>query len=107
MKRFIDTIRNIWTIEELRNRILLTILMVSIYRLGSYVVLPGVNIDVLKASASSQSGGIVGLINMFSGGAFFKSINFWTWHNALYHGVHYYSAFGNGRTIFSKTATRR
>jgi len=73
MKRFIDTIRNIWTIEELRNRILLTILMVSIYRLGSYVVLPGVNIDVLKASASSQSGGIVGLINMFSGGAFLRA----------------------------------
>lgn len=73
MKRFIDTIRNIWTIEELRSRIILTILMVSIYRLGSYVVLPGVNIDVLKASASSQSGGIVGLINMFSGGAFLRA----------------------------------
>ena len=74
MKRFIDTLRNIWTIEELRQRILLTLGMVLIYRLGSYVVLPGVNIDALNAASnSSQAGGIVGLINMFAGGAFLRA----------------------------------
>ena len=74
MKRFFDTLRNIWTIEELRQRILVTLGLVLIYRLGSYVVLPGVNVDALKAAQSSQeAGGIVGLINMFAGGAFLRA----------------------------------
>lgn len=74
MKRFIDTLRNIWTIEELRQRILVTLGMVLIYRLGSYVVLPGVNVDALNnATDSNQAGGIVGLINMFAGGAFLRA----------------------------------
>lgn len=74
MKRFLDTLRNIWTIEELRQRILMTLGLVMIYRLGSYVVLPGVNIDALAAATSTQqAGGIVGLINMFAGGAFLRA----------------------------------
>lgn len=74
MKRFIDTLRNIWTIEELRQRILVTLGLVLIYRLGSYVVLPGVNVDALAAASNSnQSGGIIGLINMFAGGAFLRA----------------------------------
>ncbi|MCC6369426.1 MAG: preprotein translocase subunit SecY [Bacteroidia bacterium] len=73
MKRFIDTLRNIWTIEELRQRILVTLGLVLIYRLGSYVVLPGVNIEALNAASSSSQGGIVGLINMFAGGAFLRA----------------------------------
>ena len=74
MKRFFDTLRNIWTIEELRQRILVTLGLVLIYRLGSYVVLPGVNIDALTAARNdSQNGGIVGLINMFAGGAFLRA----------------------------------
>lgn len=74
MKRFFDTLRNIWTIEELRQRILVTLGLVLIYRLGSYVVLPGVNVDALAAASNSnQSGGIVGLINMFAGGAFLRA----------------------------------
>lgn len=74
MKRFIDTLRNIWTIEELRQRILVTLGLVLIYRLGSYVVLPGVNVDALTAASNSnQTGGIVGLINMFAGGAFLRA----------------------------------
>ncbi len=74
MKRFIDTLRNIWTIEELRQRIIVTLGLVLIYRLGSYVVLPGVNIDALNAATSqNDNGGIVGLINMFAGGAFLRA----------------------------------
>jgi preprotein translocase subunit SecY len=74
MKRFFDTLRNIWTIEELRQRILVTLGLVLIYRLGSYVVLPGVNVDALAAASNAnQSGGIVGLINMFAGGAFLRA----------------------------------
>lgn len=76
MKRFINTLRNIWTIEELRQRILVTLGLVLIYRLGSYVVLPGINVDALNAaqrSSDENGGGIVGLINMFAGGAFLRA----------------------------------
>jgi preprotein translocase subunit SecY len=70
MKRLIQTIRNIYKIEELRNRILYTIGIILIYRLGSYVVLPGVNPSELAALQSQTSSGLLGLLNMFSGGAF-------------------------------------
>ena len=73
MKRFFETLRNIWTIEELRQRIIVTLGLVLIYRLGSYVVLPGVNIDALNEAKNSDAGGIVGLINMFAGGAFLRA----------------------------------
>lgn len=74
MKRFLDTLRNIWTIEELRQRIIVTLGLVLIYRLGSYVVLPGINVDALNAAQSTnEAGGIVGLINMFAGGAFLRA----------------------------------
>ncbi len=72
MKRFLETLRNIWAIEELKGRILLTLGLVLIYRLGSYIVLPGVNPDALAAGTTS-SGGLVGLINMFAGGAFSRA----------------------------------
>ena len=66
MKKFITTIRNIFAIEELRERILNTLGMLVIFRLGSYVVLPGVDPSKLKGSAS----GILGLLDTFLGGAF-------------------------------------
>jgi len=74
MKRFINTVRNIWRIEELRQRIVLTLLLILVYRLGTYVVLPGVDAGVLAAAKESQSQeGILGLINIFAGGAFSRA----------------------------------
>lgn len=70
MKQFITTIQNIYKIEELRKRIITTLALVLIYRLGSFVVLPGVNIENLKNFQQQGSDGILGLINIFSGGAF-------------------------------------
>jgi preprotein translocase subunit SecY len=71
MKAFLDTLRNIWKIEELRNRILFTLGMLLIFRFGSYVVLPGIDAGMYKAVlGSGGSGGLVGLINLFSGGGF-------------------------------------
>jgi len=70
MKKLIETIRNIFKIEDLRKRILYTIGVILIYRLGSYVVLPGVDPTQLAALKSQTSGGLLGLLNMFSGGAF-------------------------------------
>lgn len=70
MKRFIQTIRNIYKIEELKKRILYTLGILVIYRLGSYVVLPGVDPSMLGALQKQSSDGLLGLLNMFSGGAF-------------------------------------
>jgi preprotein translocase subunit SecY len=70
MKRFIESIKNIWSIEELRKRILYTLGIILIYRLGSYVVLPGVNPASLSQLKQQSSEGLLGLLNMFSGGAF-------------------------------------
>ncbi len=70
MKKLIETIRNINKIEELRNRILFTLGIILIYRLGSYVVLPGVDPNMLANLKQQGEGGLMGLLNMFSGGAF-------------------------------------
>lgn len=72
MKRLITTLKNIWKIKELRNRILFTIGMLAVFRFGSYIVLPGVIPSVL-ANATQNSGtpnDLLGLINVFTGGAF-------------------------------------
>ena len=70
MKKFIETIKNIFKIEELRNRLLTTFFFVVIYRLGSYIVLPGVDVAVLTEIGSSADSGLMMLLDMFSGGAF-------------------------------------
>ena len=70
MKKFIETLKNIWKIEDLRQRLLITILFVAIYRFGSFVVLPGINPVMLDKLQEQTSGGLLALLDMFSGGAF-------------------------------------
>ena len=70
MKKLIQTIKNIFKIEELRTRILYTLGLLVIYRLGSFIVLPGIDSAQLANLQRSSSEGLVGLLNMFSGGAF-------------------------------------
>ncbi len=70
MKRFINTLKNIWNIKELRTRILYTLGLILIYRIGSFVVIPGVNPGDLAGLQSQTKDGVLGLLNMFSGGAF-------------------------------------
>lgn len=70
MKRFFTTIANIFKIEELRKRLLYTLMLVIVYRLGSYIVIPGIDASQLAALQAKSSEGLVGLLNMFSGGAF-------------------------------------
>ncbi len=70
MKRFIQTIKNIFKIEELRKRIVYTLLLVLVYRLGSYVVIPGIDPTQLANLKSQTATGLLGLLDMFSGGAF-------------------------------------
>ena len=70
MKNMIETLKNIWKIEELRNRILTTLGFLLIYRLGSFVALPGIDPQQLDALQNQTSDGLLGLLNMFTGGAF-------------------------------------
>lgn len=70
MRKAIETLKNIWTIEDLRQRILITILFVSIYRFGSFVVLPGIDPSMLAKLHEQTNEGLLALLNMFSGGAF-------------------------------------
>ena len=68
--KLIDTIRNIWKIDDLRSRILTTLGLILVYRLGSFVVLPGIDPAQLSALEDQTASGILGLLNMFTGGAF-------------------------------------
>ena len=68
--KLIETTKNIWKIEDLRKRITITLLLVLIYRVGCYVVLPGISPSEIDALRSFASGGLMQLLDMFSGGAF-------------------------------------
>ena len=70
MKTLIQTIKNIYKIEELRNRIAYTLLLVVVYRLGSFVVLPGIDPSMLSNLKTQTASGVMGLLDMFAGGAF-------------------------------------
>ncbi|MDE5978471.1 MAG: preprotein translocase subunit SecY, partial [Muribaculaceae bacterium] len=69
--KFVQTLKNIWTIQELRQRLTITVLLVLVYRLGCYVVLPGINPADLEALTNfTNKTGLMQLLDMFSGGAF-------------------------------------
>jgi preprotein translocase subunit SecY len=68
--KFIQTIKNIFKIEDLRARIVYTLIIVALYRLGKYITLPGIDPSMLEGLRSQTSSGIMGLLDMFSGGAF-------------------------------------
>ena len=68
--KIVKTLTNIWRIEDLRTRILITLMFVAIYRFGSYIVLPGVDTDALQGLRNQTEGGLMSLLDMFSGGAF-------------------------------------
>jgi len=69
VKKLFQTLKNIWSIEELRNKILYTLLLILIYRIGTHIVLPGINPTTMQA-AKNANNGLLGLIDAFSGGAF-------------------------------------
>ena len=70
MKKLIETLKNCWRIEDLRQRLLITLLFTAIYRFGSFVVLPGINPGMLEKLQQQTSGGLMSLLDMFSGGTF-------------------------------------
>ena len=70
MKKFIETLKNCWRVEDLRQRLLITLLFTAIYRFGSFIVLPGIDSNELGRLQSQTAGGLMSLLDMFSGGAF-------------------------------------
>ena len=70
MKKLIETLKNCWRVEDLRQRLLVTFLFTAIYRFGSFVVLPGIDPAKLDQLQSQTKGGLMSLLDMFSGGAF-------------------------------------
>jgi preprotein translocase subunit SecY len=72
MKNLIKTIKEIWAVDELKKRILYTLTLILVYRIGSYIVLPGIDADKLSSAAGSDNS-ILNLINMFAGGAFSRA----------------------------------
>ena len=73
MKKFIENIKNIWKVEELRKRIILTLSIILIYRIGSFIILPGVDYTVLAESQSQNTGegnALETLLSLFTGGSF-------------------------------------
>ncbi|MDR0538307.1 MAG: preprotein translocase subunit SecY [Tannerellaceae bacterium] len=68
--RIVNTIKNIWKIEDLKNRILTTLLLVAVYRLGTYIIIPSIDPQSLTALQEQTSSGLLALLDMFSGGAF-------------------------------------
>ena len=71
MKNFFDILTNIWKIEELRERILLTLFLLAIYRIGAQIVLPGIDpVQLSELADRTGGGGLLGVLNMFTGGAF-------------------------------------
>lgn len=73
MKKFVTTLKNIWSIEELRNKIIFTLILLFIYRVGSYIILPGIDPNKLDALHKSASSGMLSLLDAFVGGAFSKA----------------------------------
>ena len=70
MKNLIKTLKNIWSIEDLRGKIIFTLMLIFIYRVGAHIVLPGIDPTALSQLSDQASGGILGLIDTFAGGAF-------------------------------------
>ena len=73
MKKFFETLSNIWKIEELRNRIMITLGLLLVYRIGCQVALPGIDTNQLTGLAEGTDQGILGILNAFTGGAFAKA----------------------------------
>ena len=73
MKKFFESFLNVWKIEELKNRIVLTLLMLLVYRFGAHVTLPGIDATQLHSLAGQTNKGIGSILDMFTGGAFSKA----------------------------------
>ncbi len=105
MRKSIETLKNIWKIEDLRQRILITILFVAIYRFGSYVVLPGINPAMLTQLHKQTSEGFVSLVKHVLWRSVLKCIYFCIGNYAIYFGINCDSAFSDCCSLLSENPT--
>src|SRR6476660_9221519 len=70
MKRFVEAVKNMFPIQDLRNRVLFTLALLAVYRIGAYIPIPGINSVVLDQLFSQAAGSMLGIFNLFSGGNF-------------------------------------
>src|SRR6202171_6497611 len=70
MKRFVEAVKNMFRIQDLRNRVLFTLALLVFYRIGAYIPIPGINVGVLDQLFSQAAGSVLGIFNLFSGGNF-------------------------------------
>lgn len=103
MKGFIQKIRNIWHHEELRKKIGYTLLLLLVYRIGSFIVLPGVDSSKL---AAAESGGLASFLGLFTGGAFSRAAIF-ARRYALYFCFYHYPIARSGSSNCSENAAGR
>jgi len=102
----IDKIKNIFSIPELRFRILFTLGILIIVRVGAHIPIPGVDGEALTGAFSNFQNSLFGLFNTFVGGAFQKASLFFSWYHALHIFIHYHSVNGFCSSLFSETSKR-
>ena len=106
MKKFIETLLNIYNIEELRGRIVTTLTLLLVYRVGAQVVLPGIDsVQLAELANRTDGGGLLGILNAFTGGAFANASVFALGY-ALYFGFHCGPVDGYCSTLLTKITKR-
>jgi preprotein translocase subunit SecY len=104
MKKFFESLANVWKIEGAKNRILITLGILLVYRFGAHVTLPGIDATQINSLAGQTKSGIGSILDMFTGGAFSKASVFALGDYALYFGIHCSSINGNRSSLFAKIA---
>jgi len=107
MKNFIETLSNIWKIEELKGRILVTLSLLLVYRFGAQIVLPGIDTTQLAQLTSNTDSGILGILNAFTGGAFANASVFRFGNYALYLCIYCGAVNGYCDSLSTEASERR
>ena len=105
--KFVETLKNVWKITELKDRIILTLGLLLVYRFGAQVVLPGIDASQLGSLASNTDSGLLGLLNAFTGGAFARGLCICSWNYAIYICIYRSSINGYCNSLFTKITKGR
>ena len=106
MDKFFAAVRNMFSVPDLRRRILFTLGMLAVYRLGAHISAPGINKDRLDQVWHEVAGTLLGVLDLFSGGNF-RNLRFRAWRHALHYRLHHSSVDDRRLAAVEKTAGRR
>ena len=107
MKKLVEAFRNIFSTPDLRNRVLFTLGLLGVYRLGAFIPTPGINTDLLQQLFEQSRGSVLGIIDLFSGGNFRRLTIFALGHHAVHHCVDHSAVAGGGMALSRAFAKRR